>query len=426
MSQFRERQRAIAAVVTCNALEVFDFVTYAFFAVQIARAFFPTTQPQAGLLLSVAVFGVGFIARPLGSVVIGYYADRAGRKPALLLTAMLMTIGTLGLALTPSYAAIGFAAPMLVVACRLVQGFALGGEIGPSTAFLLEIAPDERRASYVSLQFASQGVATVLAGAIGAALSAALGAQAMAAWGWRVPFALGALMVPVALYLRMAMPETLAAAPAPGPARAATPTTPWRPAYLALGICVVAGGTVATYVGNYMATYSTTVLRLPTTAGLLATMAVGLATIAGALAGGRLADSVGRWPPMFWLRLAVAVATVPAFLLLLRSPDVSTLLAVSAVLAFLNTASGSGALTALCELFPPQRRATALAIVYSVGVSLFGGSTQFVVTWLIGTTGDPVAPAWYVMAANCVAVLATMFLPETRPAQSRRPRVASV
>jgi MFS family permease len=188
----------------------------------------------------------------------------------------------------------------------------------------------------------------------------------------------------------------------------------------------VAGGTVATYVGNYMATYSTTVLRLPTTAGLLATMAVGLATIAGALAGGRLADSVGRWPPMFWLRLAVAVATVPAFLLLLRSPDVSTLLAVSAVLAFLNTASGSGALTALCELFPPQRRATALAIVYSVGVSLFGGSTQFVVTWLIGTTGNPVAPAWYVMAANCVAVLATMFLPETRPAQGRRPRVASV
>lgn len=204
MSQFRERQRAIAAVVTCNALEVFDFVTYAFFAVQIVGAFFPSTQPQAGLLLSVAVFGVGFIARPLGSVVIGYYADRAGRKPALLLTAVLMTIGTLGLALTPSYAAIGFAAPMLVVACRLVQGFALGGEIGPSTAFLLEI-PDERRAWYVSLQFASQGVATVLAGAIGAALSAALGAQAMAAWGWRVPFALGALMVPVALYLRMAM-----------------------------------------------------------------------------------------------------------------------------------------------------------------------------------------------------------------------------
>ncbi|MES2106268.1 MAG: MFS transporter [Pseudomonadota bacterium] len=411
-------RRAVAAAVACNVLEFFDFIAYAFYAVQIGRAYFPATESQISLLLSVAVFGVGFIARPAGGVVIGYYADRVGRKPALLLTAVLMTFATLGLALTPGYASIGVAAPVIVVICRLMQGFAFGGEIGPSTAFLLEISPSGRRASSVSLQIASQGAATALAGAIGLAVSSLLGPADMAAWGWRIPFAVGALLVPVALYLRITMPETRDATESL-PIRNESAQTRGRGIYLILGVGVIAGGTVSTYVGNYMTTYSTSVLKLPVTAGLLAAVAGGLATIAGAVAGGRLADNIGRWPLMFWPRLAAAALSVPAFHLLTAQPTIATLLVVSTVLAFLTAVNGSGVLTTICELFPRGSRATALAVVYSIGVSLFGGTTQFLVTWLINYTGSPVAPAWYVVAASAVALFAAMFLPETHPSPER-------
>lgn len=409
--------RVITATVLCNALEFFDFVTYTFFAIYIGRAFFPATDAQVSLLLSVAVFGVGFIARPLGSIVIGRYADRAGRRPALVLTAVLMTCGTLGLATAPSHAAIGMAAPAIVTLSRLIQGFALGGEIGPSTAFLLESAQPGRRALYVSLQLVSQGVATALAGMLGLGLAASLTPEDMADWGWRIPFVIGALLVPVALYLRAQMPETLDRTPS-------AHSLPRRKVKdhrnLLLCVCVVIGGTVSTYVATYMATYSTAFLKLPISAGMIATIAVGLATVAGAVLGGYMADRFGRWHVMLWPRVAAAVLTVPGFMLLVAQPSVATLIAVSILLAVLTGINGSASFTTLCELFPSHRRALAVAIVYSVGVSVFGGTTQLVVTWLTGFTGNPMTPAWYVAAASAVAVFATLFLPETHPSHRRQ------
>lgn len=400
------------AAVVCNGLEFFDFVAYAFFAPTIARVFFPAAAPGLALLLSVAVFGVGFVARPVGGIVLGRYADRAGRRPALLLTTALMTFGTLGMVCTPGYAAIGLWAPALVTACRLVQGFALGGETGPSTAFLLEIAPAGRRAAYVALQVASQGLASVLAGGLGYALSLALGAQQMADWGWRVPFACSVLLIPVALFLRRRMPETLAR---PAAARTHAPPALPRSRAVLLGVLVIAGGTVSTYVSSYMATYGTVVLHLPPADGLQAALVVGLATVAGAVIGGSLADRWGRWPLMFWPRLVTAGICMPAFAWLASHPDARTLQLISAMLAFLTALTAGGVLTTICELFSSGQRAAALALIYSVGVSLFGGSVQFVVTWLIGVTGSPLAPAWCIAAASGVAVVATLLLPETRP-----------
>lgn len=405
--------RMIAAAATCSMFEFFDFVVYAFFAVPIARAFFPAHEPELGLLLAVAVFWVGFIARPVGSIVIGRYADRTGRRPALLLSAALMAAATAGLALTPGYTVIGIAAPLFLTLWRLLQGFALGGEIGPSTAFLLEIAPVEKRASLVALQFASQGAAAVLAGLIGLTLSGMIEPSAMSAWGWRVPFAIGALLVPVACYLRWHMPETLRA-PVQMYELPASHQLPSRSMAVLLGVTIIAGGSVATYVGNYMATYATTVLRLPAAIGLAATVAAGLATIAGALVGGSLADRYGRWPVIFWPRLATALLSVPAFLLVQANPSSAMLLLVSAILAFLTAVNGGGALTGICELFPTAQRATSLAVVYSIGVTLFGGSTQFVVTWVVRATGDAITPAWYVTGISVLALFATFFLPETR------------
>ncbi|MBU6437978.1 MAG: MFS transporter, partial [Betaproteobacteria bacterium] len=183
--------RVVGATVVGNALEFYDFLTYAFFAVYIGKTFFPVTDPLSSLLLSVALFGIGFFTRPLGGIVIGAYADRAGRRAAMILTIALITLGTLGLVLTPSYASIGVAAPIIVVACRLVQGLALGGEVGPSTAFLIEAAPHGGRGRLASWQLASQGAAALVAGMFGLVMAATLSQADMLAWGWRVPFAVG-------------------------------------------------------------------------------------------------------------------------------------------------------------------------------------------------------------------------------------------
>ena len=200
------RRRGVVAAVIGNTLEFYDFTTYAFFAVTIGRTFFPAGDAWVSLLASVATFGIGFVTRPIGGVVIGAYADRAGRKPAMMLTIALMAIGMLMLALTPGYATIGLAAPVLVVIGRLIQGFALGGEVGPSTAYLIESAPPGRRGLYASWQIASQGLATLCAGTIGVLLSLGLSADQMQAWGWRIPFLLGLLIIPVGIYIRRAMP----------------------------------------------------------------------------------------------------------------------------------------------------------------------------------------------------------------------------
>src|SRR5665213_1106991 len=202
---------AVAAFVAGNALEFYDFLLYATFAVYIGHAFFPSGNALVSLLLSLATFGIGFLTRPLGGLLIGAYADRVGRRPALMLTIILMTLGTLGLVLTPTYASIGLCAPVILIVARLVQGLALGGEVGPSTAMLLECAPAGRRGFFVSWQNASQGMAILAAGLAGFAVSVILDQEQLASWGWRIPFALGLIIVPVGIYIRRSLPETLAA-----------------------------------------------------------------------------------------------------------------------------------------------------------------------------------------------------------------------
>lgn len=411
-------RRIVAATVAGNALEFYDFVTYAFFAVYIGKAFFPASTPFISLLLSVAVFGVGFFTRPLGGILIGAFADRAGRKPAMLLTIALITVGTMGLALTPSYDSIGIAAPIIVVLARLVQGLALGGEVGPSTAFLIEIAPPGKRGLYSSWQLASQGASSLVAGLIGVLMSVLLTKDQLQAWGWRVPFALGLALIPLALYLRRSMPETLGhgderAASAPNPvARGALLRA--HGGLMALSVLIVLGATVSTYVALYMTTYAITVLKLPATVSMAATAAFGIATFVFSLLGGWLSDRFGRKPMMLIPRLALLLLTYPAFALLTEQKDLATLLGVTVLLAGTTAMSGAAGSAVLPELMPLRVRALGLAITYAVGVSLFGGTTQFVITWLIGATGSPMAPAWYVVGTSVITVLAILLLPESR------------
>jgi MFS family permease len=411
-------KKSVAAAIAGNVLEFYDFTTYSFFAVMIGQAYFPSKDPFVSLMLSIAAFGVGFVTRPVGGILIGAYADRAGRKPAMMLTVILMAIGMLIIALTPSYASIGVAAPIVVVLARLIQGFALGGEVGPATSFLIEAAPSNERGLYASWQLASQGVAILIAGAIGLALSLSLSDEAMHAWGWRVPFLVGILIIPVAIVMRMQMPETFdAEAPTAhhnmSGVLSALLTQNTRPFVLAF--LLVSSGTISTYIMNYMTTYAITTLKMPTSISIAATLVLGLCVFVFSLVGGWLSDRIGRRPLIIWPRLVSVLAVYPAFVLINEFKSGSVLLGMTAFLAAVASLS-SVLLVVIPEILPASVRSAGLSVSYALGVTLFGSTAQPIVAWLIHATGNPLSPAWYLILANLVGIATVLTIPETKDA----------
>ncbi|WP_050043965.1 MFS transporter [Bradyrhizobium sp. LTSPM299] len=407
---------SVIAAIAGNTLEFYDFTIYALFAVTIGQTFFPSTDPFVSLILSVAVFGVGFVTRPIGSVVIGAYADRAGRKPALMLTVALMAIGVATLAITPSYERIGIAAPILVVLARLVQGFALGGEVGPATAYLVEAAPPGRRGLYGSWQTASQGLAHVIAAAIGLALSLILARQNMDGWGWRIPFLLGLLIVPAAIFMRRNMPETLEnGEPSEQPGFGSILANLFRnhTRQFVLATMVVTSGTIGAYVSLYMTTYARTTLHQSESVAMAATLVGGTCSMASCLIGGWLSDTVGRKWVMIPSHIAYLLALYPGYYLINAFHNATSLLLVVAFLATIGGLGGGCALVIISESFPASVRSTGMAMAYALAVTVFGGTTQMVVTWLIHVTGNPMTPALYSIAAGGVGLVAKVLMVET-------------
>jgi MFS family permease len=397
----------IAAVTAGNALEFYDFVTYAFFATQIGRTLFPGDSNQT-LLLSLATFGVGFFARPLGGLLIGRWADRRGRKPAMLLSFTMMGVAMTGLALTPSYAAIGMAAPVLAIIFRLLQGFALGGEVGPNVAFLMEAAPPHRRGLYISLNFASADFAVMVAGVLGFILSSTLSGQALEGWGWRAAFLLGAAIVPLGLRLRRTLVETL---PPEGAAEATTALR--RPlALLAVaGLMVIAGGTISNYTLEYLTTYAQATLHMPVPAAFAATIVLGVIGVIGDLSAGLLADRFGPKRVLIAPWIILIVLIVPVFHFLNQFRTAGALLAATAVLTVFHILGSSPALLLFVQALPARVRAGAIGIVYALAIAIFGGTTQLFETLLIRWTGNPIAPAWYMMAAVLTALTGALLIP---------------
>ncbi|GAB0113319.1 MFS transporter [Acidisoma sp. C75] len=407
----------VFACVLGNALEFYDFTTYTFFAVEIGRSFFPAHDPVVSLLISVATFGVGFFTRPLGGLVIGALADHAGRKPAMLLTIGLMAFGMLMLGLMPPFSAIGYAAPVLVVIARLIQGFALGGEVGPATSYLVEIAPDDRRGRLASWQIASQGCALLSAGLIGFLLAHSLSPAAMAGWGWRIALLLGLSIVPGGLYIRSRLPETVAAGAAirrRGAGRVLAQLLIGYPRPLILGLVAIMASTISAYVGLYMTTYGETALHLKPPAAIAAPVISGLTTIVFALAGGWLADRIGRKIVMLAPRILLILLIYPAFLFLDGHPATVTLLCTTGLMSVLGSLSSAALIVAIPEMLPAAVRASGLSTVYAFAVTVFGGTTQFVLAWLIGVSGDPLSPAWYMIGSGILGVIAMALMPETR------------
>lgn len=413
----RVAKRHILAVVVGNALEFYDFVTYSFFAVYIGRTFFPESLTRFSLLASLATFGVGFVMRPIGAYVIGRLGDRRGRKPAMLLSFSLMGVGIAGLALTPSYARIGVAAPTLVVLFRLVQGFALGGEVGPTTAFLIEAAPPERRGLYASLQYTTQDAAVLVAGLIGLGLASTLSEQALQDWGWRAALLVGVAIVPFGLVLRRSLPETL-----DQPAAAAVAHTSLRPHLrtAVIGGMMLAAATTANYTNEYLATYAIHDLHMSASVAFGATVIVGLCGVICQPVSGILSDYLGRKPVMLVPLSLLLLATLPSFALIAHYRNAAALYSATFVLAGLLGLGSPACVTWLTESLPAHIRSGALSLVYAISVSVFGGSTQFIAASLIERTGNPLAPAWYMAAIMVVGLAAMLATHESAPRKAVR------
>jgi MFS family permease len=409
--------RRVAAVVVGNALEFYDFLTYAFFAVQIGACFFPAATPGGSLLPTLAVFGAGFLTRPLGAIVIGGLADRAGRRPAMLFSFALMGVAIVGLALTPPFKAIGVAAPILVIVWRLLQGFALGGEVGPTTAYLVEAAPASRRGFYASLQYMTQDFSVLVAGLVGVALASVMSAQALTDWGWRAAMLIGAAVVPIGLIIRRGLPETLFE-PEPGAAPARGGLRPHL-GVIAVGLFMLGGAAIANYTLDYLTTYAATTLRMPAGLALGATVVLGICGTLIDPIGGLLSDRFGRKRVMMIPWALLCVTAIPIFMVITRFHNAAALYGGSALMQTLLALSAPAVLIAVTESLPKSVRAGAVALAYALALSVFGGSTQFIIRWLIQTTGDPLAPAYYLTGFACLGLIAMAGFRETAPGRQR-------
>ncbi|WP_353226860.1 MFS transporter [Novosphingobium sp.] len=425
----RQLRRAVGAVALGNALEVYDFIIFGFMAVQIGNAFFPSQSAYASLMGSLATFAVGFIGRPLGAHWLGRHADRHGRKPALLLTMVLMGIGLAGVSLTPGYAQIGVAAPVIVVFARLLQGVAMGGEIGISTSYLIELAGEAERGRVTSMQATSQGISNVAATLIGVVISLSIGPEALGAWGWRVALGLGLLILPLTLVMRHSLPETHGPTMVvrhdhgkAGATELMSANSPLRA--MILGAILIGAGTIGQYCTIYTATFAQATLHLSSTVGLAASLAGATGQLFGAIGGGWTCDRFGRKPAMVAPFVVGLFLPVPLFAWIIAAPGLTSL-AFSTFAISLSTGLVYPAVyVTIAEALPKAQRAHRFAMVYALPVTVFGGSTQLLLTWLLHVTGTPMAVAWLRTAIVLISLLAMAQLRESHPSRQLRPAFA--
>jgi MHS family proline/betaine transporter-like MFS transporter len=414
-SEKKNITRLIVATSVGNALEWYDITVYGYFAAYISRAFFPNDDPTISILLTFGTFGLSYLIRPVGGVILGAYADRHGRKASLMISIVLMTIGTLAIAFMPAYGTIGILAPVAVLAARLVQGFSAGGEFGSSTAFLVEHAPD-RRGFIASWQFASQGLSTLLASAFGVGLTSWMSPADMQSWGWRIPFLFGILVGPVGIYIRNHLED--ATAP-PAQKR----DSPVREIFLRqklrviLSIGALAISTAVNYLIIYMPTYAVKTLNLPPIVGFAATFSAGIVLTFLTPIAGMISDRVGRTTHMIAVNLLLVFSIYPAFVFLTRNPTPAVIVIAVFWLATLKSLYYGPLAALMSELFPAPIRATGLGLGYNIGVTLFGGMGPLIMASLgsIAFIGD-LAPGYYLTLVGVVSLVTLITIRTTSAA----------
>jgi MHS family proline/betaine transporter-like MFS transporter len=402
--------RLIVAATIGNVFEWFDFVVYGFFAVTLAEVFFPAGNPTVSLLVTFGAFALAYFVRPLGAIVVGGYTDRAGRKAGLLLSMALMMIGTTLMAVTPSYATIGLAAPIVITIARLLQGFSVGGEFGSAVSFLAEHGGGRRRGFSASWQFATGGLITAIASLFGVALTSLLTHDQLVGWGWRIPYFFGMLIGPAGLYVRAKIVETAEFIEAEKPETMPIIDLLRRhplPVLLALGISIISNSSF--YILAYIPTYGIKTLHLPASTGFTATLIGGLILAIGCPFAGLWSDKLPRRPLLMVITCWLFVLTsYPAFYLMAAWPSLAACVIAVGWLQLVK-AGYSGVLPSLLsEQFPVETRAIGVSLSFSTAVSIFGGLAPLVATSLIAATGDSLSPSYYLIFTALLSLVALM------------------
>lgn len=422
-AQSRSGRKAVIAASAGNALEWYDFTVYALFAVYIGQNFFHNEDPTVQLMASFLAFGLGFVVRPLGALVLGSYGDRAGRKAALTLTIMLMAVGTLLIAAAPPYAAIGVGAPLLIVCGRVLQGFSAGGEVGGATAFLVEHAPEGKRGQYASWLQASMGISNLLGALVATLVTTFLTEQQVGEWGWRIPFIIGLAIAPVGLWMRRALDETPhfreeQARQARQNDRVKTPLLAVvrdYPRELLTGLCMSVLWAVGPYaLIIFMPIYVQKSLGFSSSQAFVAALVGNLFLIGGCVFSGTLSDRYGRRTVLRAAALLLLIAVYPLMMWLKASHTQTTLIVVQSLFCLMVAMYVGVAPAALSEVFPTSVRSSGMSLSYNTAVTILGGFAPAILTWITYTTGVAFAPALYVMGACVVALVALTVLPQGR------------
>jgi MFS transporter, MHS family, citrate/tricarballylate:H+ symporter len=411
----RQQIWSVIRVSSGNFLEMYDFFLFAYYASTIGHIYFPGDSEFFSLMKALLTFGVGFLMRPLGAIVLGAYLDRYGRRAGLLLTLALMAVGTLTIALAPGYKTIGFLAPLIIVIGRLVQGFSAGVELGGVSVYLSEIATPGHKGFYVSWQSGSQQIAVIFVALLGVALSSALPPEVMGDWGWRIPFLIGCLILPLLFLLRTSLKETDEFLARTKGRRHPKPSEIFRSVALnwpivVIGTLMVTMTTVSFYfITAYTPTFGHEVLKLSNLDSLLVTLCVGISNLIWLPVMGAVSDRVGRQPLLILFTVLALVTAYPTLSWLVSAPSFTRLLIVELWLSFIYGSYNGAMVVALTEIMPVAVRTSGFAVAYSLATALFGGFTPAISQFLIDLTGNrAVAGLWLMFAAACGLVAALL------------------
>ncbi len=405
--------RSVIRVSSGNFLEMYDFMVYAYYASYIAREIFPSSSEFASLMLTLGTFGAGYLMRPLGAIVLGAYVDRHGRRQGLILTLFLMAVGTLVIACTPAYRTIGIVAPIVVVLGRLLQGFSAGVELGGVSVYLSEIATPGHRGFYCAWQSGSQQVAVMFAALLGVILSYVMPPITMSRWGWRIPFIIGCLIVPLLFWLRRSLAETeafLSRRHHPSVSEIfASLAKSWK--IVIVGMMLSTMTTVCFYlITAYTPTYGIEVLHLTIRASLMVTMWVALSNFIWLPVGGVISDQVGRRPMLILISVVTIVTSYPAMLWLVSGPSNVRLQIVELWFSIMFGLYNGAMVPYLAEIMPPEIRTTGFSVAFSLATAIFGGFTPAICTYLIHVTGNRAMPALWLSFAALFGLVAAVIV----------------
>jgi MHS family proline/betaine transporter-like MFS transporter len=399
--------RVVIAASIGTVIEAYDLLLYGYFATIFARLFFPGGDPTAALLNTFAIFAVGFAARPLGGIVFGHVGDRLGRRTALAASILVMAGATLAIGLLPTYRSIGVWAPVLLLGCRLLQGFSVGGEFVGANILILEHASAGRSGRLVSANAVANYVGLAAAATTSLLLARALSPAQLASWGWRLPFFAAVPLAVLGLYLRLRVPDSpafqdVAAKRLAFPLGAALRTA--KRGMLIYGAWWAILGVAAYLLLVYMASYLIRVVGMDPAGAFGANLAALAILAAGAITGGYLID---RYPPRLVAMasgIGIALTAVPGFLIIQQGTVAAAILGQALCAVCLGLGVTFGATLSVSQ-FPAEVRYTAAGFAHNVTITLFGSTAPYVSTWLVGRTGNPIAPGWYLVVVALIGLI---------------------